>query len=188
MHKWQHERPKIKCISTSYTKRVKMTHLQHVHFTQPCGSSSRHCWEAHRPRQWHRTLKIECLNGKNVSKAQTIETAYLWHVHVTHPCGNTLNWVHGVYRPSCRCGRTKIELINVSQAQNGKMTYLQCVHAMQPHRSHPKPSYRVIGPKCRCGRLKTRSRNVRQTETDGNAYQGLYKPTQPLPLNLVNPA
>ena len=140
-----------------------------------------HCWEVHRPRWQHGTLKIERLNDKNVSKAQTIKTAHLERTSTAQPHRKAPNHVHGVNRPNRQCGRPKIKQINISQAQNGEMTHLEHARTVQPYGSPPKRSCRVFGPRCRRGRMKFIPRNISRVQEVESAHLEHHQPMHPSP-------
>ena len=62
--------------------------------------------------------------------------------------------------------------------------HLGCAHAAQPCGNPQKRSYGVDEPKRRRSRIKFEPTNVNRALKIWNAYQGLYKPRQPLPLDL----
>jgi len=82
-----------------------------------------------RPRR--RRLKIEQINGDQVSKAQKVETTHLAHAYATQPPENDPNQAYGVVRPRRRRGRIKIAPINVSRALEVEKTYLGRANALR---------------------------------------------------------
>jgi len=82
-----------------------------------------------RPRRGR--LKIERINGDQVSKAQKVETTHLAHAYATQPPENDPNQAYGVVRPRRRRGRIKIEPRNVSRTRNGGNAYLRRVNAIR---------------------------------------------------------
>jgi hypothetical protein len=136
------------------------------------------------------TPTIERINDKKVSKPQTNETAHLEHARAAQPPVQPADRPYGPARPRHRRGTLEIERTNdknISPTRNGETAYLRRDPIAQPRGDDPQRSYRVIGPRRRHGRLKTRPTNISQTETSGNAYQGLYKPILPLPLDPSDP-
>ena len=91
---------------------------------------------------------------------------------------------NGLVKRRHRRGHIKIEPTKINSAQNGKKAHLGCAHAAQPCGNPQKRSYGVDEPKRRRSRIKFEPTNVNRALKIWNAYQGLYKPRQPLPLDL----
>ena len=127
-------------------------------------------------------LKIECLNDKKSAKPDMIETAHLERASAVQPHGSTSNRVHGVYRPSRRCGSLEIEAIKVNPAWNGETTHLWCGHVTQPHGNPSGHSYGVIGPIRRCGQIKFVPTSVSCKRQCQNRYLGHHQPMPPFLL------
>jgi len=96
-----------------------------------------------RRRRRRGRLKIERINGDQVSKVQQRETTHLGRAHATQPPGNTRNQADGIYRPRRRRGRIKIEPINVSRTRNGGNAHLGRVNAIQSMQRPEKQTRRV---------------------------------------------
>ena len=91
---------------------------------------------------------------------------------------------NGLVKRRHRRNHIKIEPTKINSAQNGKKAHLGCAHAAQPCGNSQKCSYGVVEPKRRRRRIKFEPTNVNRALKIWNAYQGLYNPRQPLPLNL----
>ena len=91
---------------------------------------------------------------------------------------------NGLVKRRHRRDHIKIEPTKINSAQNGKKAHLGCAHAAQPCGNPQKRSYGVDEPKRRRSRIKFEPTNVNRALKIWNAYQGLYKPRQPLPLDL----
>jgi len=91
--------------------------------TRPYGLARR------RPRRGR--LKIERINGDQVSKAQKVEMTHLAHAYAAQPPENDPNQAYGVVRPRHRRGRIKIAPINVSRALEVEKTYLGRANALR---------------------------------------------------------
>ena len=113
------------------------------------------------------------------AKLDMIETAHLERASAAQPHGSTLNRVHGVSRPSCRCGSLEIEAIKVNPARNGETTHLWCGHVTQPHGNPSEHSYGVIGPIRRRGRIKFVPTSVSCKRQGQNTYLGHHQPMPP---------
>ena len=127
-------------------------------------------------------LKIERLNDKKSAKPDMIETAHLERASAVQPHGSTSNRVHGVYRPSRRCGSLEIEAIKVNPAWNGETTHLWCGHVTQPHGNPSEHSYGVIGPIRRHGQIKFVPTSVSCKRQCQNRYLGHHQPMPPFLL------
>jgi len=103
--------------------------------TRPYGLARR------RPRRGR--LKIERINGDQVSKAQKVEMTHLAHAYAAQPPENDPNQAYGVVRPRRRRGRIKIAPINVSRALEVEKTYLGRANAMRSIRRPKKRISRV---------------------------------------------
>ena len=148
---------------------------------------SRHFWEAHRLRWQCRSLKIEQINNKIVSKGQKNEMAHLGHTHVVQPPRIHPECAYGLCRPRCWCSQIKFAPINVSSMQKSETAYLRHNLIMQPCRDNPQCSYRVVGPKHQCRQLKMQPTSVSCKRKEQNAHQGPYKPIHLLPRNVGDP-
>ena len=110
-----------------------------------------------RPRRGR--LKIERINGDQVSKAQKVETTHLAHAYAAQPPKNDPNQVYGVVRPRRRCGCIKIEPINVSRTRNSGNAHLGRVNAIRLTWRPKKHVRRLDGLTCEFRMPGERRRN-----------------------------
>ena len=162
-----------------------MTHLECASTAQPHGSTSNQVYGVYGPSCPCGRPEIEAIK---VNSVQNGETAYLQHTDIVRPLETPSKRCHRVHIPIHQHGQTKFEPTKVSQMWKIETAHLAHAHTAQPHGSPPKRSCKVFGPRRQRGRLKIGPAGVSQKRKEWNAYQGLYKPTIPLPRNLDDPA